>query len=324
MLFDSSGNLYGTTQLGPNGTGLVYEVFSGADGTWHETVLHDFFNGQGLYPESPLVRDAAGNLYSTAWGGGAYGLGTVFELSPTAGGGWTETTIHSFDGTDGAVDKSGLVFDGNGNLYGTTVCGGTSAEATVKESAWKAPGIDPDCGNASGAGTVWELAPQSDGSWTETTLYNFAGGSDGANPVEPGGLIFDSAGNLYGTTLNGGLYGEGTVFELSPTPGGGWTETVLHSFYSTHGSYPYASLVLDTAGNLYGEAQSGGEGNQGVVFKLAPIAGAGWKYSLLHSFSGPDGSAPRYGLTFDDAGNLYGTTDYGGAYNNGTVFEITP
>jgi uncharacterized repeat protein (TIGR03803 family) len=221
LLFDPEGNMYGTTQLGPDGgTGMVYELSPVAVGGWRETVIHDLSFAEGLYPESPLIRDGAGSLYSTAWGGGAYGLGTVFELSPSAGGGWTATTIHSFDGADGAVNKSGLIFDASGNLYGTTVCGGTSASSTEWRLRSQSAGIFPDCGGASGAGTVWQLTPQSNGSWTETTLYNFIGSSDGANPVQPGGLIFDTTGNLYGTTLNGGSYGQGTVFELSPSEGG--------------------------------------------------------------------------------------------------------
>lgn len=325
ILFDNAGNIYGTMQLGPHGgTGKVYELSADEAGIWHETGIHNLSLDDGLYPEAPLVRDGAGNFYSTAWGGGAYGLGTVFELSPNPGGDWIVTTLHAFGGGDGAVSKSGLMIDVSGDLYGTTVCGGATYTPVPSPFTPETPGMDPDCGGASGAGTIWKLTQQTDGTWTMTTLYSFTGGIDGANPVEPGGLIIDRDGNLYGTTLNGGLFSQGTVFELSPDGAGGWRETVLHSFNEPGGSYPYASLVFDVAGNLYGEAQSGGTRNHGVVFKLSPIDGPSWRYTVLHNFSGPEGSTPRYGLTFGNDGNLYGTTDAGGAQNNGTVFEIIP
>ena len=279
-----------------------------AGGAWTEKVLHNFnHNGtDGYWPIASPILDAAGNLYGTTFQGGAYDLGTVFELTPT-GGGWTETVLHTFSGyTDGGSPWAGLVFDTAGNLYGTTPYGGDYY-----------------------AGTVFELTPTAGGGWTKQVLHSFSPDcTDGYEPYA--GLIFDTAGNLYGTTSAGGTYScngsqGGTVFELTPTEGGGWTETVLHSFNSngTDGIIPYASLVFDTAGNLYGTTVSGGTYNYGTVFKLSPGEG-GWTETVLHTFNGTDGAAPYAGLIRDAAGNLYGTTFLGGAYGGGTVFELTP
>ncbi len=217
---------------------------------WKEKVLHNFGTGVGgLSPQSALISDAAGNLYGTTSEGGTYGGGTAFELSPAAGGGWTETVLHNFNqnGTDGAFPDAGLVFDAAGNLYGTTSAGGLYYD-----------------------GTVFELSPAVGGGWTETMLHNFIdNGTDGVRPEA--GLIFDAAGNLYGTTITGGTnycngyFGNscGTVFQLSPTEGGGWTETVLHNFIDngTDGWQPYAGLIFDAAGNLYGTTILGGTYN---------------------------------------------------------------
>jgi len=331
-----------------------------------EKVLHSFNdNGSdGTFPGNSLTFDAAGNLYGAAAEGGAYGYGMIFQLTPGAGGTWTETVLHNFnqDGTDGIFPNGGLIFDarGTGNLYGTTLEGG-----------------------AKRFGTVFQLTPGTDGTWTETILYNFSGsdGSDGAEPRD--GLIFDGAGNLYGTTSVGGATGQdcnglgcGAVFQLAPGAGGTWTETVLFSFNrpGKGGVLPYAGLVLDSAGNLYGTTtQGGGQGcggfGCGIIFKLTPGRGGTWIEAKLHSFNGKNGQFPTsslifdakgnlYGtarsvfqlapqangqwtekvlhiftnkfagpccsLIFDAAGNLYGTTSGGGTHSAGTVFELTP
>jgi uncharacterized repeat protein (TIGR03803 family) len=294
---------------------------------WQEKVLHNFNGMDGEQSQAGLIFDAAGNLYGTTANGGtntcggSYGCGTVFELSPMAGGGWTETVLHNFEdnGSDGFYPQASLIFDAAGNLYGTTVNGGTST-----------------CGGGYGCGTVFELSPKPGGGWTETVLHSFGDGTDGANPYW-GGLIFDAAGNLYGTTTGGGTdtcpqYGCGTVFELSPTGGGAWTETVLYSFHrGSDGHVPAAGLTMDATGNLFGTTTEGGTGNCltgqthgcGTVFELSPTSGGRWTEAVLHNFgSGSDGIYPTSSLTFDSAGNLYGTTQAGGIYDFGTVFEL--
>jgi uncharacterized repeat protein (TIGR03803 family) len=215
-----------------------------------------------------------------------------------------EKVLHSFNsnGTDGIHPQAGLIFDAAGNLYGTTSQGGSSS-----------------------AGMVFELTPAGGGTWTEKVLYSFHGGADGSSPRA--GLIFDAAGNLYGTTYNGGTTFAGTVFELTPTGGGTWTEKVLLSFGNdVDGSNPQGELIFDGAGNLYATTKNGGGPNDaGTVFELTPGAGGTWTEKVLWSFgTGTDGFNPQAGLTFDGAGNLYGTTNGGGTYNHGTVFELMP
>jgi uncharacterized repeat protein (TIGR03803 family) len=319
LIWDSAGNLYGTTYWGgTHGYGTAFELTPRGDGEWTEQVLHNFgINGtDGTHPYSGLIWDAAGNLYGTAYYGGAnrscdnsgyVGCGTVFELTPKEDGGWTAKTLHNFgDGKDGYWPAGGLVFDAAGNLYGTATSGGVNSSC--------------DYG---GCGTVFEMTPKEGGGWTEKTLHNFRSGMDGSS--SNAGLIFDAAGNLYGTTYVGGDGGEGTVFEMTPQEGGGWTEKVLHNFGRDPGIVPSAGLILDAAGNLYGTTDYGSEYGAGIVFELTPEEGGGWTGKTLHNFgSGMDGVAPMSGLIFDAAGNLYGTTAYGGPNWGGTVFEITP
>ena len=193
-------------------------------------VLHKFDGTDGAAAEDALVFDASGNLYGTTRGGGSIGYGTVFELTPNSGGGWTESVLYSFTGgSDGAAPCDRVIFDASGNLYGTILGGGDY-----------------------GYGGVYELTPNSGGGWTESVLYSFTGGSDGAYIV--GGLIFDTTGNLYGTAMGGGAYGHGAVFKLTPGSDGTWTESVLHSFKGGKGGgYPdHGHLIFDAAGNLYG------------------------------------------------------------------------
>src|SRR5207245_831479 len=173
-----------------------------------------------------------------------------------------------------------------------------------------------------GFGTVFELSPNADGTWTESVLYSFNANPDAQGPF--GGVIFDAAGNLYGTTASGGSSGDGTVFELSPVAGGGWTETVLYSFTNTpDGENPETSLVMDTAGNLFGTTIFGGSAGGGCVFELSPN-GTGWTESVLFNFTGSNGLEPGGPLVFDSAGNLYGTSADGGSGHVGTVFELSP
>jgi uncharacterized repeat protein (TIGR03803 family) len=274
------------------------------------TTLHAFTGADGATPTTDLLFDTSGDLYGAASAGGARGLGAVFALSPpaTPGGSWTQTTLYAFTGAaDGARPAGSLLFDTSGGLYGTTQTGGPAK-----------------------AGAVFKLTPPpiAGGSWTETTLYTFAGGADGTAPGA--GLVFDTFGNLYGTTTTGGAYGAGTVFELTApaAPGGSWTKTVLFNFHdSENGGRPASNLIFDTTGALYGATQVGGAPDFGVVFKLSPppSPGGSWTQSTLHGFTGaPDGAGPAGNLVFDTAGALYGVTQAGGASNFGTVFRLAP
>lgn len=257
LTWDAAGNLYGADTRGAGGNGHVFQLTPNLDGSWTETILHTFKGDKdGAYPDTGnLIFDAAGNLYGTTaagggrdcteWGAGEWpGCGTVFEFTPNTDGTWTEKVLHRFSGPDGEAPENALIFDNSGNLYGTTLFGG-----------------------AYGAGTVFELTPNADGGWKEKLLYQFTGGNDGANPYARG--IFDSAGNLYGTTSSGGAYGYGNVFELMPSTNGRWKERVLHQFTGgSDGANPYAGLIFDAAGNLYGTAISGGNSGNGVVFEI--------------------------------------------------------
>jgi uncharacterized repeat protein (TIGR03803 family) len=306
LIFDAAGNLYGTDPDGGAGAGLgiVFELSPIADGAWREKIL---LNGDG--PEGGLIFDAAGNLYGTTYSGGSeqsrgncqFGCGTAFELSPTVDGGWTQKTLHNFGGAgDGGHPMAALIFDGAGNLYGTTSGGG-----------------------AFGLGTAFELSPDPDGGWTERILHNFGGVGDGETPKAS--LILDAAGNLYGTTYAGGAFSLGTAFRLSPQLGGGWTESILHSFGTGEdGSALFAGLIFDASGNLYGTAWMGGAFGGGTLYELIPEAGGDWTEKTLHSFgNGKDGSGPHGELILDPEGNLYGTAG-GGVYGLGTVFEVIP
>jgi uncharacterized repeat protein (TIGR03803 family) len=277
----------------------------------------------GIQPQGGLIADKSGNLYGVTSGGGVYGGGTVFELSPPSGSGepWTESILYNFNTTGGSgfYPEASLAWDASGNLYGTTGYG------------------------AGANGTVFQLeAPTSaGGAWTFNVLYTFQGGDDGEVPVS--GVIFDSAGNLYGTTFFGGACNNGTVFELSPPAiaGGAWTESVLHTFRfycdehtGRDGAGPYGPLVLE-GGSLYGTTSGGGgTSGEGIVFKLSPPAdgGTGWGEQILYTFTGgSDGAHPFAGLTFHND-NFYGTTAYGGNVSPcsngipgcGVVFEVSP
>jgi len=303
LIFDASGNLYGTTYAGgAYGAGTVFELSPRTGGGWAEKILHNFGNGtDGANPCASLIFDAAGNLYGTTYQGGAYTSGTVFEMSPKAGGGWTEKTLHSFGkGTDGAKPFYGLIFDASGNLYGTTNLGGLYTYY----------------------GVAFELMPKVGADWMEKILHSFGNTGDGSNPS---GLIFDASGNLYGTTSSGGAGYLGTVFELTPSSGGDWTETLIFSFDFTDGSDPHAGVIFDAAGNLYGVTDEGGASESGTAFELTLGNGGTWTETILHSFAfdGRDGANPYASLVSDAAGNLYSTTDAGGTYGVGAVFEIT-
>ena len=388
LIFDAIGNLYGTTSgAGTNRAGTVFELTSKAGGGWTENTLYTFGSSStdGVGPKASLVFDAVGNLYGTTSGGGMSGYGTVFELKPKVGGGWTEKVLHSFGNYDGSPN-SGLIFDAAGNLYGTTSYNGYGY-GEVFELTRQADGtwtfkvlhifnydgtdgisangtlvLDPqgnlygttvqggnlDCG--AGCGTVFELSPGASGAWTESILHDFQqDGADGILPVA--GLVLDSAGNLYGTTIDGGTGlcssggypGCGTVFELMHNSSG-WTEKIMFNFTGANGYQP-TGLTMDAAGNLYATTEQGGSGictsiglvGCGTVFKLTHQADGSWTEKVLHNFSEGkhfskqrDGIQPLGSVVFDASGSLYGTTYHGGSfggyydYDGGTVFKIAP
>lgn len=269
------------------------------------------FSGQtdGGAPIAGVVFGPNGTLYGTTEFAGhncGEGCGVVFNLRPPASicrsiiCPWTETVIYGFrGGADGANPGFGdLTFDHAGNIYGTTYFGGNNAN-----------------------GVVYELTP-SNGSWTESAIHTFSGTSDGENPYSS--VIFDVAGNLYGTTFAGGTHGYGTVFQLTPS-GSGWTENTLYAFQSaTDGGKPFGGVVFDAAGNLYGATSSGGANSGGTAYELLPSNG-GWSFDLLYSFTGIAYLPGSFGsLTKDAAGNFYGTTVKDGANGVGSVFKLTP
>lgn len=396
VTLDFFGNLYGTTTNGGSaGYGVVFKV----DGHGNESVLHNFSGGQdGGYPYAGVVLDLAGNLYGDTSGGGNFGMGAVFKLNTNG----HETVLYGFPASDGLNPQAGVVQDSLGNLYGTTNGGGfynagivfkldsAGNEATLHTFTGGTDGSDPyggvildSVGNLWGsaggggpfnAGLIYKLDP----SGNQTVLYNFTGGGDGASP---NGVVMDSSGNLYGTCVRGGSAGKGLVFKVDPTG----HETVLHTFMGPDGSYPFAGVTLAPNGNIYGSTWNGGSTGWGVVYKIdtmgnytvlynflgltaggnpwgdlvldsaGNVYGTTWfggpesgdypgfvfkidamdNFSVLYTFTGlSDGSGPRSNMVFDSAGNLYGTTQYGGTFhgNNyycrlygcGVVFELTP
>ncbi len=281
LIVDQAGNLYGTTSQGGGGScelgcGQVFKLTPNSGGVWTKSILYSFcslkYCTDGSSPSSGLISDQAGNLYGETYTGGnglACNCGLVFELTPATSGSWTEKVLHRFaEGADGEAPNGGLTFDQAGNLYGTTLVGGS-----VKTGLW--------------LGTVFELTPLGNGSWKEKILHTFPD-PDSVEGAEPqSGVIFDNAGNLYGTTLFGGNLsrcgnaGCGVVFELIPNPNGSWKEKVLHRFGGGDGEAP-SSLIFDRSGNLYTTATNGGfpalcgGGGCGAVLQLTPNANGSW------------------------------------------------
>jgi len=320
LIEDSSGNLYSTAEYGGNNqVGTVFKLTSGGQ----YTDLHQFTDyPDGARPVAPLLSDGRGDLYGTTYAGGINCLGefycgTVFEIN-SAG---NENILYRFNGSpDGANPNAGLIHDAKGNAYGTTVFGGANS----------------NCNYPYGCGTVFEI----DRAGQESVLYSFTGGLDGFQPY--GSLVMDSEGHLYGTTEAGGVYnstcnmGCGTIFRLTKS-GSGWTKQTLFRFTGSNGAEPYANMIFDKSGNLYGTTLIGGSGTNclylgqqvgcGTVFKLDKSGAE----SVLYNFTGgSDGAEPQAGLVQDVLGNLYGTAIYGGspACNGGlgcgTVFRLSP
>ena len=283
VVLDSAGNLYGTTAYGgPANGGVVFKL----DTSGRETVLYGFPGAaDGSYPSAGLIRDSAGNFYGTTSAGGTSGWGTVYKLDATG----HETVLYTFTGgADGGGPNSGVIRDSSGNLYGTAVYGGTADY-----------------------GVVYKV----DTSGQETVLYSFTGGADGSNPLS--GVIRDSAGNLYGTNSWRGSGSAGVVYVLRTTG----RLTVLYTFTGgADGNRPYAGVIRDAGGNLYGTTFFGGAQNAGVVYKV-DTAG---QQTVLHAFGGGgnDGGNAFAGVIIDSAGNLYGTNSNGGSGGQGVVYEL--
>jgi uncharacterized repeat protein (TIGR03803 family) len=367
LVADSSGNLYGTTyEGGTSGYGEVFKL-TNSGGTWTESVIYSFLgtsNSDGAYPVAGLVFDTNGNLYGTTYQGGTNSQGTVFELTKS-GSTWTETVLHTFDdiaGKDGYYPYYGpLAFDAAGNLYGTTYAGGKDGVGTVfqlkpsgKKWTYKIIHTFPGQGTSGGGypysglvydsttgylygtayygGVVWNVGVvyqlrQVSGVWISSVIYTFLGNTLGTYPAST--LITDTAGNLYGTTYEGGDYNLGSVFKLTLGKNKKFTQKVIYSFKgyaNKDGAYPYYSgVTMDSAGNLYGSTYQGGSSgnnlNYGTVYKLA--AGT-YKESVLWSFGTTgDGYYPYHGPILVN-GKLYGTTNNGGLHGAGIVYELAP
>lgn len=284
------------------------------------TVLHNFNGWSDGVNLAGLTMDQAGNLYGTASAGGSScfyggGCGVIFKLTHKNSG-WIFAPLYDFQGDNDGANPLGRVTIGpNGSLYGTTSLGG----------GYDCTGDGYDCG------TVFNLWPPAAACksalcpWTETIVHSFAGRPDGGRPWTDNDVVFDKAGNMYGTTAIGGSYDDGAVYGLTLL-NGVWTESVLYSFDISNGAEPFAGLIFDDAGNVYGTTYWGGLAacQCGTIFELSPT-GSGWKESILYSFQGgADGGNPNGDLVFDQFGNLYGTTTTKGADGKGTVYELSP
>jgi uncharacterized repeat protein (TIGR03803 family) len=307
VTLDSQGNLYGTAVTGGGGSceggcGVTFKL-TNSGGVWTQSVIHTFTGGaDGSGPGSPVSLDAHGNVYGTTPTGGAYGVGVLYQLRPTSAG-WKLRVVHTFSGgADGGGGSAGrLLIDASGNLFGVCTVGGVN-----------------------GFGTVYEVS-RDQGQWHFATLYAFKDQPDGALPY--GGLVFDKAGNLYGTTYYAGANDLGTVYKLAHA-NGHWTESVLYSFKGgADGASPISSLASDSAGNLYGTTSDAGASSCGcgVIFKMARGTAGKWTESVVYQFPGtPDPGFAYNGMVSASDGSFYGATVHGGSNNDGAIYKFTP
>ena len=337
LVLSKSNVLYGTTYSGgAHGYGTVFQVAQVVGGAWAQKVLYSFAGGKdGENPAAGLAIASSGVLYGTTYNGGTAGLGTVFQLIPSKTG-WTEQVLYNFQGgSDGANPLADLFLSGNGALFGTTSQGGSVPSTSCTE---------PPCQPNVNWGTVFELT-NTGGTWTESLLYTFSGGTDGGTPESalipgPNGVFYGSAfwgGNVNSCPVGDFAQGCGTVYQVTPPTGGGtaWTETVLHAFSGVipDGQHPYGNLALNSTGVLFGTTFAGGSNNDvcaeaytgcGTVFSIKETAGT-WSKSNLSTFPGSPGGGNPNGLVLATGGTVYGTTILGGTTGGyGTVFQMTP
>jgi uncharacterized repeat protein (TIGR03803 family) len=326
-VFDFDGNLYGVAAGGgAHNQGVVYKLTPTSQGPWQETVLYSFTGGKdGAGPAYNVIFDKAGNLYGTTSYGGSYannficqtdyqGCGTIFELSPTRNGQWNFHLLYTFTDHFNDFGPAFLAFDSAADLYASSSGGPSGFEGQ------------------SSPGSILKFTPSSSGQWTPSVIYDFANYDGG----EPGNIVFDSAGNIYGPAFRDGTpncetgigaEGCGEVFKLSRGSGGKYTLTVLYAFSGySDGAFPEGLVLLH--GNLYGDTFQGGsaweqDGN-GVIFELSPNSDGTFTETTVFTFQGSDGSWPESIPVVDSAGNLYGTTVYGGANGAGVAWEYTP
>jgi uncharacterized repeat protein (TIGR03803 family) len=360
FISDAKGNLYAATGAGGTyGVGVVFMLSPAGK----ETILYEFkgqANGDGASPHGRLAFDADGEIYGTTQGGGTNGTGTVYRLSPKPGGGWTEKVIYNFSatGADGNSPSAGMTIAPDGTMYSTTPDGGAFQggvifslkktpkgwkqtvihsinfpseggfpyEGLMRDAAGNLYGVAP-AGGAAQNGVVYRLSHTKQG-WVDTVLYSFTGQNGDGSGLYWIDLISDSAGNIYGATSFGGTNGTGTVWELVYSGSKKtYSESILYEFGASgsgDGNDPYGGLAMDSKGNLYGTALSGGSSGLGAVYKLTK-QGKTWKETVLHSFAGGnDGNQPTGNPYVDAKGRLYGMTQTGGTSNLGIVYRITP
>jgi uncharacterized repeat protein (TIGR03803 family) len=304
VTLDSAGNLYGTAVTGGSGSceggcGVVYKL-TNSGGTWTQSVIHAFTGADGSGAGARVTVDRQGNLFGMTPTGGAYGLGTIYQLRPGANGSYSFRVIHDFTGgMDGSSGSAGRMVFRGGHLFGAATTGGL------------------------GFGTIFELVPTANGGWRFRTIYSFPGAPGGSFPY--GALLFDNQGRIHGTTYYGGTNGIGSIYELTRGGGGTWTGQVIYSFGTGQdGNSPISNLVSDAAGDLYGTTSEGGLGS-GTIFELAPNGNGTWTETLPHLFAGPpDGAFPYAGMAGDRSGVFYGATVHGGTAGEGAIYRFTP
>lgn len=367
LIADAAGNFYGWTFYGGKyGNGTVYKLTRDSGGGWTQRVIYAFKGGEDGSRPSDVILDGKGNLIGGTWKGGTHKNmpGAIFKLTPSAGGRWKKTTLYSFELGGKPVGPGDLLLDQAGNLYGTAAGGGVDEGGSIfkltptPRGNWKEtivyifPTTSPEgCGPGElimdrkgnlfgttddrgrfGGGSVFELTP-APGRWKLKVLA-YGDNTGGFFPV---GLTFDRSGNLYGAANLGGTgFGAGTVFKLTPSSGGTWTESVLYNFQDGRdGGYPGSGPVFDDASNLVGSTGAGGGGSCfapcGVLYRLTRMAGGGWKESVLHEFIDfAGGIQPESSPILDRSGNVYGTTWFGGQGNCfsgsgcGVIYKLTP